>query len=169
MTNKNESSQLPNSIDNIFIDDIFTSMADAQEIINVLTEALEGDEINIHLSSLGGDVATVDVICYFIRESKATVIVHLYGLIASAATFIPLSADKVVVHPTAKMLIHAIQPDVIALDKQTLELLNKYNHTILKNIYSGFLTELELVLIAESSVVLPNNVLSRRFKDLNLC
>lgn len=166
--NKNQSLQLP-SINNIFIDDIFTSMTDAREVIDILVEALEGDEINIHLSSLGGDVATVDVICYFIRESKAKVIVHLYGLIASAATFIPLAADEVVVHPTAKMLIHAIQSDVIALDAQSLELLNIYNHTILKNIYSGFLTEHELMLIAKSSVVLPNNILSKRFKDLNLC
>jgi ATP-dependent Clp endopeptidase proteolytic subunit ClpP len=68
--------------------------------------ALDADEINIHLNSPGGDVFDGIAIYNAIKQHKASTTVYVDGLAASAASFIAMAGDKVIMARNAEMMIH---------------------------------------------------------------
>ncbi|MDO5663567.1 MAG: Clp protease ClpP, partial [Brachybacterium sp.] len=67
---------------------------------------LDVDRIDLYINSPGGDVFDGMAILNVIRRSKATVIAHVDGLAASAASFIAMGADKVVMGRNSELMIH---------------------------------------------------------------
>lgn len=62
--------------------------------------------IHLRINSPGGDVFAARAIEQAIRDSDKTIICHLDGICASAATFIAIACDEVVMSPGALFMIH---------------------------------------------------------------
>lgn len=77
----------------------------ANEFIQDL-RALSASHLNVHINSPGGEVYDGYAIYNAIRNYPATVTVHIDGLAASAASFIAMSGNKVVIAPFAEVMIH---------------------------------------------------------------
>jgi ATP-dependent Clp endopeptidase proteolytic subunit ClpP len=70
-------------------------------------KSLETDEITLRVNSPGGDVYEGLAIMNALRAHSATVTAVVEGLAASAASFIAVGgADRVVMRPTAELMIH---------------------------------------------------------------
>lgn len=68
--------------------------------------ALDVAEIQVRLSSPGGDYFDGLVLANALAEHPANVVVHVDGLAASAASVIAMAGDEVVMHPGSRMMIH---------------------------------------------------------------
>lgn len=64
------------------------------------------DEIELHINSPGGEVHEGLAILNQLRQHKASVTVVVDGIAASAASFIAMGANKVLMAPNAEMMIH---------------------------------------------------------------
>lgn len=62
--------------------------------------------ILLRINSPGGSVFAARAIETALREHKAKVIAHIDGLAASAATFIAMAADEIVMAPGAMFMVH---------------------------------------------------------------
>lgn len=62
--------------------------------------------INLRINSPGGSVFAARAIEQALRDHPATVVAHIDGLAASAATFIAMAADKVVMGKGALFMVH---------------------------------------------------------------
>lgn len=69
-------------------------------------DALDVEEIDVHINSAGGNIFEGYAIANAIRNHKATVTAYIDGLAASIASVIALAADKVVIAPAAMFMYH---------------------------------------------------------------
>jgi ATP-dependent Clp protease protease subunit len=67
---------------------------------------IDADTIHLRINSPGGSVFAARAIEQALREHKAKVVAHIDGLAASAATFIAMAADEIVMAPGALFMIH---------------------------------------------------------------
>lgn len=65
-----------------------------------------GRDVHVHINSPGGDVYDGLAIYHALKHSKARVVVHIDGLAASAASFIAMAGDQIIVGRNARMMIH---------------------------------------------------------------
>lgn len=79
----------------------------ASEFVQAL-DALPDDtsEIRLHINSPGGEVFEGIAIMNALRNHPASVTAVVDGLAASAASFIAVSADKVLMNPNTELMIH---------------------------------------------------------------
>lgn len=68
--------------------------------------ALDVDHIDLYINSPGGDVFEALAILNVIRRTEAHVVAHIDGIAASAASFIAMGADEVVMSRNSEMMIH---------------------------------------------------------------
>jgi ATP-dependent Clp protease protease subunit len=68
--------------------------------------SIDAPVIHLRINSPGGDVFAGRVIEQAIRESKAKVIAHIDGYAASAASYVALAADEVVIAQGGMFMIH---------------------------------------------------------------
>lgn len=68
--------------------------------------AIDAKQLDLHISSPGGDVFDGLAILNSLRQHKATVNVTVDGLAASAASFIAMAGDSIKIAPNAMMMIH---------------------------------------------------------------
>ncbi|UPK45883.1 head maturation protease, ClpP-related [Paenibacillus pabuli] len=66
----------------------------------------DGDDLEIYLSSGGGNASSGSEIFTYLKEYKGFVTVKIPSLAASAATVMASGADKVLISPTAQFMIH---------------------------------------------------------------
>jgi ATP-dependent Clp protease, protease subunit len=76
-----------------------------QSFVKALRE-ITASTIHLRINSPGGSVFGARAIETALREHKAKVVVHIDGLAASAATFIAMAGDEVVMSPGAMFMIH---------------------------------------------------------------
>lgn len=67
---------------------------------------LKADSITVHVNSPGGDVFDGIAIYNAIRNHPADVTVRIEGFAASAASFIAMAGDQIVIERNAQMMIH---------------------------------------------------------------
>lgn len=103
---------------------------------NAFVKALRGvtaGTIHLRINSPGGDVFGARAIETALREHKARVVVHIDGLAASAATFIAMAGDEIVIADGAMFMIHKAWTYAYGnaddLSK-TVELLDKIDATL---------------------------------------
>lgn len=77
----------------------------AAELVPLLA-ALDVAELQVRLSSGGGDFFDAVAIANALVEHPARVVVHVDGLAASAASVIAMAGDEIVMHPGSRMMIH---------------------------------------------------------------
>lgn len=83
----------------------------AYQIQNQLSNTKKGDAIELQIDSLGGDVAQAKTIQNMIK-SQGNVTAHIVGYTASAATWVALGANKVIMNEDVLMLIHQTSSDL---------------------------------------------------------
>ncbi|MDN5857142.1 MAG: Clp protease ClpP [Pseudonocardia sp.] len=77
----------------------------ASDIVPEIAE-LDVAEVQVRLSSPGGDYFDGLAIANALAEHPANVVVHVDALAASAASVIAMAGDEIVMHPGARMMIH---------------------------------------------------------------
>ncbi len=95
--------------------------------------ALRVDELHIHINSPGGEVDDGIAIYNTLRNHRARKTTFIDSLAASAASFIALAADEVVIALTGQVMIH--DASTIAIGdadelRQTADLLDRYSNNI---------------------------------------
>lgn len=81
-------------------------------------------EITVYINSGGGDVFAAQAIGNMLERNSATVIAHIDGLCASAATIVACHADKVVAAADASYMVHP--PSMGVCDYLTAEDMRNY-------------------------------------------
>ena len=76
-----------------------------KDVIEVLS-GLGGKSLTIKINSYGGDVWSGSVIYTALKDYSGQVTVKIDGLAASAASVIAMGGDKILMSPTAQMMIH---------------------------------------------------------------
>ncbi|EIA21418.1 head maturation protease, ClpP-related [Listeria fleischmannii] len=76
-----------------------------------ITNALENatGEVEVHINSNGGDLFAGSEIYTALKDYNGLVTVKVVGMAASAASIIAMAGDKVLISPTAQMMIHNVQ------------------------------------------------------------
>lgn len=69
-------------------------------------DALDVAEMHVYINSPGGDVYDGIAIRNALRRSSASIVVHVDGLAASAASFIAAAGDTVIMGENAELMIH---------------------------------------------------------------
>jgi ATP-dependent Clp protease protease subunit len=95
--------------------------------------AADGD-VTIWLNSPGGDCVAASQIYAMLMDYKGNVMVKIDGIAASAASVIAMAGTKVLMAPTALMMIH--NPLTIAIEdsdemKKAVEMLNEVKESII--------------------------------------
>lgn len=108
----------------------------AQDLVPQIA-AIEAGTINLRINSPGGDIFAAQAICTALKQHKATVIAHIDGVAASAATEIACACDDVIMASGAMYMIHNawtfamgnrndLQKTVDLLEKVDLQLAGNY-------------------------------------------
>lgn len=80
----------------------------ASELVTELRQ-VTADRLHVHLNSPGGNVFDAIAIYNALRTHKAAVTTYVMGLAASAASFIAMAGDRVVMRAHSQMMIHDAQ------------------------------------------------------------
>lgn len=71
-------------------------------------EAAAGEDVDVEINSVGGDVYAGSDIYTMLKAYAGNVTVKIVGLAASAASVIAMAGDKVMISPTAQIMIHNV-------------------------------------------------------------
>jgi len=77
------------------------------QVMRALEEA-GGDDLEIYINSPGGDVYSGSEIYTALKEYRGNVTVKIVGIAASAASVIAMAGKKVMISPTAQIMIHNV-------------------------------------------------------------
>jgi ATP-dependent protease ClpP protease subunit len=124
-----------------------------QDHIQIFRQAKRGDEISIHLNTPGGSMYTTLQYINAMRQSEATITAHIEGICMSAGTFIFLAADKWLVHKDSLSMFHTYSAGYYGKGDEPLghhEAVKKVCHSLMDDLYTGFLTEEELERVKNS-------------------
>jgi ATP-dependent protease ClpP protease subunit len=104
----------------------------AADFVNEL-QSIRASTINLHINSPGGEVFDGIAIYNGLKNHPANIVVYIDALAASAASFIAMAGDKVIMQKTASMMIHDGMGMAIgnSSEMRTLaDLLDKTSNTI---------------------------------------
>lgn len=76
-----------------------------QSFVKALKD-ITASTIHLRINSPGGSVFAARAIETALREHKARIVVHIDGVAASAATFIAMAGDEIIMAPGALFMIH---------------------------------------------------------------
>jgi len=96
-------------------------------------KALTGKHINLHINSPGGSVFDASAIVMALGTHNGGVTAHIDGLAASAASWVALAADKVLMSDTGRFMMHnasAMSWGDSRVMRKTADLLDSLNATI---------------------------------------
>lgn len=141
-----------------------TSQIDAPEKYNqlcfFLSQARRGDVFHVHINNLGGYISSANMIYYALVNSKAKIIGHLSGDVASAATVIVMACDNIEVTPYTQFMIHNYSGGVQGKGKEAKDQMDFVNNEInesFRDYYAGFLTEDEITDIVDDHDIWLNS------------
>lgn len=99
----------------VFEDSVLQLIKTLQETItklktNLFQYGIDKPEVHLHINSGGGSVFDgISAMDNILRlKNEATIITHVEGRCASAATFLSLIGHKRIIHPNSFMLIHQL-------------------------------------------------------------
>ena len=102
-----------------------------QKVLSSLPQSNE--DVEVYINSGGGDVFAGSEIFTALKEYKGKVTVKVIGLAASAASVIAMAGDKVLMSPTAQLMIHNVSTTVggdYRAFEHTAEVLKSANQSI---------------------------------------
>ena len=78
----------------------------APEAFVKAVRGIDAGTIHLRINSPGGSVCAARAMEQALREHKARIVVHIDGIAASAATFIAMAGDEIVMNKGAMFMIH---------------------------------------------------------------
>jgi ATP-dependent Clp protease protease subunit len=78
----------------------------AQKVIDALAQLKGVQTLNVFINSPGGDTFEGKTILTNLQRFDGDVVVHVDGVAASAASFIAMAGDRIIMAPHANMMIH---------------------------------------------------------------
>ena len=139
------------------------------DISNIL-DGLNGEEVEIEVNSGGGDVYSGSEIYTALKSYTGNKVVKIVGLAASAASIIAMAGNKILISPTAQIMIHNVSSsasgDYRDLEHQA-EVIKNYNSTI-ANAYTlktGIKKEDLLAMMDKETWLTPEKALELKFVD----
>lgn len=155
------------SNDDKWIYDLFDMEATSpKDIKNQLT----GEDVEVEINSPGGSVFAGSEIYTMLKDYKGDVTVKIVGIAASAASVIAMAGDRVMISPTAQLMIHnasvITQGDYKSMD-HTSEVLKGINESI-SNAYkikSGMTTEELLTMMDNETWITAKNAIALGLVD----
>ena len=82
--------------------------ATSPSMVDKAIEKANGEDLEVEINSGGGSVFAGSEIYTALKSYKGNVTVKIVGLAASAASVIAMAGDKVMMSPTAQMMIHNV-------------------------------------------------------------
>jgi ATP-dependent protease ClpP protease subunit len=117
------------------------------ELCHILRKAESHETVVIYLNSPGGIIDAAFMIIDAITCSKAHVVAHLTGMVASAATMIALTCDEIIVSKHLSFMIHNYSGGMQGKGhemKARQEFADKSLEKAFTSFYGGFLTKDEI-------------------------
>lgn len=121
------------SSDEAWIYDWFGIENTSPKSVNKAIEEANGDELEVEVNSGGGSVFAGSEIYTALKSYQGNVTVKIVGLAASAASVIAMAGKKIVMSPTAQMMIHNVSSRASGDYRDmehTAEILRNANETI---------------------------------------
>jgi ATP-dependent protease ClpP protease subunit len=145
----------------MYLTDTIEYPATYNKLVHTLTTAEEHHTINIYINNGGGYVDSALYIIDAIKKSKAQVIAHLSGTVASSATIITMACDEVVCAPYLSFMIHNYSTGIQGKGhevkaQQTFS--DKELNRAFRDIYRNFLTEEEMNKVIEGTDIWLNEI-----------
>lgn len=106
----------------------------ASDFAKELEEA-NGEDVTIHVNSCGGNVFDAHAMSELLRSYKGRTTASIEGIAASAASFFALTADRVLMNPSALLMIHnpyALCQGEAEDMRKTADMLDKVRGTIVE-------------------------------------
>lgn len=158
------------SNDDQWIYDWFGIEATSPKSISDAIKEANGDELEVEINSGGGDVFAGSEIYTALKAYSGNVTTKIVGLAASAASVVAMAGDKVLISPTAQMMIHNVSTrsagDYRDME-HTAEVLKNANDTI-ANAYmfkSGMDKETLLFMMDNETWLTPQQALDNKLVD----
>lgn len=133
-------------------------------------EKANGEDLEVIINSPGGDVFSGSEIYTLLKDYSGNVVVKIVGVAASAASIVAMAGKKVMMSPTAEMMIHNVSSCACG-DYRDFEheagVLKDYNSTI-ANAYmikSGMTKEELLSMMDEETWLTPEKALEYKLID----
>ena len=124
---------LSNNILSLEINDEIGFWGISQQSVKAQIDSNPNADINLNISSLGGDVNHAFAIYNMLKSHKGMVTANIYGDAASAATLIALGADKVNMASNVFFMIHNVWTMAVGDSgelRKTADLMDKINDQI---------------------------------------
>lgn len=123
------------------------------EWFDIIRSAGENDILKFYINSNGGDLFTAIQFMRVLNDTAANVIVSVEGMCASAATLIFLCGHQFEVSPHSVFMFHNYSSGVVGKGGEMYDRLaheRVWSEKLLRDVYSDFLTEEEIVSILDS-------------------
>lgn len=123
------------------------------EWFDIIRSASENDILKFYINSNGGDLFTAIQFMRVLNDTAANVIVSVEGMCASAATLIFLCGHQFEVSPHSVFMFHNYSSGVVGKGGEMYDRLaheRVWSEKLLRDVYSDFLTEEEIVSILDS-------------------
>lgn len=118
------------------------------ELCHRLRTAPEGTTTTLHINTPGGIIDSALMIIDAIKQTKAKVVAHLTGTVASAGTIISLACDELVLGDHLTFMIHNYSSSGISGKGHELKAYQQFVDVNLekafRDFYVGFLTDKEM-------------------------
>lgn len=116
-----------------WIYDYFEMDATSPNRVNSEIEKANGEDLEVNINSGGGDVFAGSEIYTALKSYEGNVTTRIVGIAASAASVIAMAGDRVLISPTAQIMIHNVSSvawgDYRDLQHEA-EVIKNYNKTI---------------------------------------
>lgn len=116
-----------------WIYEYFGIEATSPNAVNKVVEKANGEDLEVEINSGGGSVFAGSEIYTVLKSYKGSVTVKIVGLAASAASVIAMAGKKIMISPTAQIMIHNVSSCAAGDYREmehTAEILKNTNKTI---------------------------------------
>lgn len=123
------------------------------EWFDIIRHATQTDVIKIYINSYGGDLFTAIQFLRVLNETEANVLISVEGACMSAATMLFMCGDQFEVSEHSMFMFHNYSSGVMGKGGEMFDQLQHervWSEKLLREIYSDFLTEKEIVSILDN-------------------
>lgn len=135
-----------------YLTDNIADVSEYNELCFILSQAQSDEEVTLIINNHGGMIDSALMIRAAIQSSQATVIAHLSGTVASAATIIALSCDVLEAEPHMSFMIHNYSSGAHGKGhemKARQEFIDQELNSAFRTFYNGFLTDDEMTSVID--------------------
>jgi ATP-dependent protease ClpP protease subunit len=138
--------------------------------VSKVLETLNNEEVEVEINSGGGDVYSGSEIYTALKDYKGNKVVKIVGIAASAASIVAMAGDKVLISPTAQIMIHNVSStasgDYRDLEHEA-EVIKNYNSTIVNayTLKTGMKKNDLLEMMNKETWLTPEKALEYKFVD----